>query len=134
MYPGFITVTSTSKSVHPDIGIPDIEHDIDPDIGSLYMPISGYPMLNPTLMIDPDIGDLISDIVSSCLDIGSDPISGSISGTITIGPDIGKHPIQGHQECPDIGNAVPDIGKIPISGVPISGKYPISCPSRIQML
>ncbi len=32
----------------------------------------------------------------------------------------------GHKKCPDIGYVVPDISKIPISGVLISGKYPIS--------
>jgi hypothetical protein len=72
--------------------------------------------------------DIIPDIVP---DIGSHPISGHHIGTI--GPDIGKHQISGHQGCSDIGYDVPDIGKIPISGVPISGKYPISGLSRIQM-
>jgi hypothetical protein len=40
---------------------------------------------------------------------------GSISGTI--GPDIGKHPILGHQECPDIGYVVIWILATPISSV-----------------
>ncbi len=42
---------------------------------------------------------------------------------IMIGPDIGRHPISGHQKYPDLGYYVTDIGKIPISGVLISGKY-----------
>jgi hypothetical protein len=38
-----------SGSFDHDIGIPDIEPDIEPDIGSLYMLISGYPILNPII-------------------------------------------------------------------------------------
>jgi hypothetical protein len=36
-----------SGSFDLDIGIPDIESDIEQDIGSLFMLISGYPISNP---------------------------------------------------------------------------------------
>jgi hypothetical protein len=39
-----------SVSFDPDIGIPYIEPDIEPDIGILIMLISGYPILNPILI------------------------------------------------------------------------------------
>jgi hypothetical protein len=62
--------------------LPDIEPDNEPNICIRYIPISGYPILNPILSpisvfihadigtpdidpdIDPDIGYLIADIVS----------------------------------------------------------------------
>jgi hypothetical protein len=41
------------ESFDPDIGIPDIEPDVEPDIGILNMLISEYPILK--LIIEPDI-------------------------------------------------------------------------------
>ena len=126
--------TRYQGTVYPDILTPDIEPDFEPDIGVLksqyrVTPILSRPILNPIL--NPMLGMWYPTLCLWILihDIGSHPISGSISGLMW--HDIGLYPTFGFQisGCTRYQvsryRVVPDIG-LPDIGFPDIGLYPLS--------